>query len=116
LLHWTGDGLHNRNGEEQGRQRKAVGSEGRKDREVTASGKSSLQLDVLQSMHNSAGEKVGFELQGTSNSGEKPTLDAKQLLATVPKTKKELFSHDVNWAIYDEVKQTYPPFPFYFST
>ncbi|XP_051187401.1 uncharacterized protein [Lolium perenne] len=100
--HRERDGLHNRNGEEQGRQRKAVGSEGRKDREVTASGKSSLQLDVLQSMHNSAGEKVGFELQGTSNSGEKPTLDAKQLLATVPKTKKELFSHHVNWAIYDE--------------
>jgi RNA-binding protein 25 len=96
LLQWTGDGLRNRNGEEQGRQRKSVGSEGRKDREVTAAGKSSLQA--------------------TFNSGEKPTLDAKQLLATVPKTKKELFSHDVNWAIYDEVKQTYPPFPFYFST
>ncbi|KAK1630589.1 hypothetical protein QYE76_004904 [Lolium multiflorum] len=96
------DGFRKSNGEKIGRERKAVGSEAQKDREVTASGKSSLQLELLPSMHNSAGEKVGFELQATSNSGEKPTLDAKQLLATVPKTKKELFSHDVNWAIYDE--------------
>ncbi|KAM0909535.1 hypothetical protein ACQ4PT_014766 [Festuca glaucescens] len=141
------DGFRKSNCVEKGRERKSVGSEAPKDREVTASGKSSLQLDVLPSMHVpmecestvvnerkiqhmerdgftksngeekhivfvpglvsdkqniSARERVGFELQATSNSGEKTTLDAKQLLATVPKTKEELFSHDVNWAIYDE--------------
>ncbi|KAM0839095.1 hypothetical protein ACQ4PT_060534 [Festuca glaucescens] len=145
--HRERDGFRNRNGEEKGRQRKAVGSEGWKDKEVTAAGNSSLQIDEAPSMHVcmeckstvehdrksqlrgrdgftksngeekrivfvpglvsdkqniSAGEKVGFELQATSNSGEKTTLNAKQLLATVPKTKEELFSHDVNWAIYDE--------------
>ncbi|KAM0885976.1 hypothetical protein ACQ4PT_029981 [Festuca glaucescens] len=145
--HKERDGFRNRNGEEKGRQRKAVGSEGWKDKEVTAAGNSSLQIDEAPSMHVcmeckstvehdrksqlrgrdgftksngeekrivfvpglvsdkqniSAGEKVGFELQATSNSGEKTTLNAKQLLATVPKTKEELFSHDVNWAIYDE--------------
>lgn len=50
--------------------------------------------------------------QGTSKSEDKKTLDAKQLLATVPKTKEELFACDVNWAIYDKVKLNYPPFSF----
>ncbi|KAM0919914.1 hypothetical protein ACQ4PT_007901 [Festuca glaucescens] len=46
-----GDGFRKRNGEEKGRQRKVVGSEGRKDREVTAAGNSSLQIDEAPSMH-----------------------------------------------------------------
>lgn len=31
-------------------------------------------------------------------------LDAKQLIDTIPKTKDELFSYKINWAIYDKVK------------
>ena len=30
-------------------------------------------------------------------------LDAKQLIDTIPKTKDELFSYKINWAIYDKV-------------
>uniref|UniRef100_A0ACD5Y291 Uncharacterized protein n=2 Tax=Avena sativa TaxID=4498 RepID=A0ACD5Y291_AVESA len=54
--------------------------------------------------HNSSapGEEVDLESQATSNSGNQETLDAKQLLAAVPKTKEELFAYDVNWAIYDK--------------
>ncbi|XP_037434319.1 uncharacterized protein LOC119301460 isoform X2 [Triticum dicoccoides] len=65
---------------------------------------------------SNAGKKAGYELQATSKPGKNKTLDAKQLLdtvpkekeelkqllATVPKTKEELFSHDINWAIYEE--------------
>ncbi|KAK1630587.1 hypothetical protein QYE76_004902 [Lolium multiflorum] len=48
------------------------------------------------------GEKVGLQLQAPSKSGNEETLDAKQLLAAVPKTKEELFAYDVDWAIYDK--------------
>ncbi|KAE8786002.1 putative endo-1,3(4)-beta-glucanase 2 [Hordeum vulgare] len=143
-------------------ERIAMGLQCWKDREVTAAGKSSLEIDGASTMYapmecestvehesksqdweidgfhksndkerhivfapgllsyeqiRNAGEKAGYELQATSKSGDNKTLDAnqlldtvpkekeelKQLLATVPKTKEELFSHDVNWAIYDEV-------------
>ncbi|KAM3257204.1 hypothetical protein ACQJBY_049502 [Aegilops geniculata] len=142
------------------RERTAVGLQCWKDREVTAAGKSSLQIDGASTMYapmeceptvehetksqhsengvhrsngkerrivfapgllsyeqiSNAGKKVGYELQATSKSGKNKTLDAKQLvdtvpkekeelkqlLATVPKTKEELFSHDINWAIYEE--------------
>lgn len=30
-------------------------------------------------------------------------LDAKQLIDTIPKTKDELFSYEINWAIYEQV-------------
>lgn len=33
----------------------------------------------------------------------KKLLDAKQLIDTIPKTKDELFSYPINWAIYDKV-------------
>ena len=106
LLHWTVDGFHKSNGKER--------------RIVFAPGLLSYE------QISNAGKKVGYELQATSKSGENKTLDAKQLvdtvpkekedlkqlLATVPKTKEELFSHDINWAIYEEVKQHYPPSPF----
>uniref|UniRef100_A0ACD5Y2U1 Uncharacterized protein n=1 Tax=Avena sativa TaxID=4498 RepID=A0ACD5Y2U1_AVESA len=108
---------------------KDVGSQCKKDREVSAAGKSSLQIDEAPPMHVpmecesaveharknlhrkslvsdkqniSAGEEVALELRATSKSGHKKPLDAKQLLATVPKVKEELFAHDVNWAIYDK--------------
>ncbi|XP_010547946.1 PREDICTED: RNA-binding protein 25-like isoform X3 [Tarenaya hassleriana] len=32
----------------------------------------------------------------------KKLLDAKQLIDTIPKTKDELFSYEINWAIYDK--------------
>ncbi|KAI4990715.1 hypothetical protein ZWY2020_039086 [Hordeum vulgare] len=141
-------------------ERIAMGLQCWKDREVTAAGKSSLEIDGASTMYapmecestvehesksqdrengfhksngkerhivfapglpsyeqiRNAGEKAGYELQATSKSGDNKTLDAnqlldtvpkekeelKQLLATVPKMKEELFSHDVNWAIYDE--------------
>ncbi|KQJ90098.1 hypothetical protein BRADI_4g29400v3 [Brachypodium distachyon] len=58
---------------------------------------------VSDKQNNSApGEKVGFELQSTSKSVDKKTLDAEQLLATVPKTKEELFAYVINWEIYDK--------------
>lgn len=121
--HRKRDGFRKSNVEEKGREKKTVGSEGRKDREVAAAGMSSLQIDVVPSMHVpmeresagdgfpksngeenrivfvpglisdkqniSAGEKVGFELQATSNSVDKKTLDAKHLHATVPKMIEE---------------------------
>lgn len=31
-------------------------------------------------------------------------LDAKQLIDMIPKTKDELFSYEINWAIYDKVR------------
>ena len=91
LLRWTVDGFHKSNGE----------------------GKGIVSLPVLVSdkLNSSApGEKVSFELQATSKSGNKETFDAEQLLAAIPKTKEELFAYDVNWAIYDKVKQNYLPF------
>lgn len=33
-------------------------------------------------------------------------LDAKQLIDTIPKTKDELFSYEINWVIYDQVINT----------
>ncbi|XP_043723324.1 RNA-binding protein 25 isoform X2 [Telopea speciosissima] len=33
---------------------------------------------------------------------EKKLLDAKQLIDMIPKTKEELFSHEINWAVYDK--------------
>uniref|UniRef100_M8B1Y9 RNA-binding protein 25 n=1 Tax=Aegilops tauschii TaxID=37682 RepID=M8B1Y9_AEGTA len=68
-------------------------------------GKGIVSLPVLVSdkLNSSApGEKVSFELQATSKSGNKETFDAEQLLAAIPKTKEELFAYDVNWAIYDK--------------
>uniref|UniRef100_A0ACD5YFK9 Uncharacterized protein n=1 Tax=Avena sativa TaxID=4498 RepID=A0ACD5YFK9_AVESA len=145
--HRKRDGFRKSNVEEKGRERKAVGWDCWKDREVSAAGKSSLRIDEAPSRHvpmecesaveharknqhrkrdgvcksngeekrivfvpglvsdkqnTSAGEKVALELRATSKSGEKKPLDAKQLLATVPKMKEELFAHDVNWAIYDK--------------
>jgi hypothetical protein len=94
FLHWTGDGVCKSTGEER--------------RIVFVPGLVSDKQNI------GTGEKVGFELQATSKSGDKKPLDAKQLLATVPKTKEELFDHDVNWSIYDKVKN-YPPFPFPFQ-
>lgn len=39
-------------------------------------------------------------------------LDAKQLIDMIPRTKEELFSYEINWAIYEKVRawyfQTYP--------
>ncbi|XP_050375050.1 RNA-binding motif protein 25 isoform X2 [Argentina anserina] len=32
----------------------------------------------------------------------KKLMDAKQLIDTIPKTKEELFSYEINWAIYDK--------------
>ncbi|XP_018439276.1 RNA-binding motif protein 25 isoform X2 [Raphanus sativus] len=32
----------------------------------------------------------------------KKLMDAKQLIDTIPKTKEELFSYEINWAMYDE--------------
>uniref|UniRef100_A0ACD5XKY8 Uncharacterized protein n=1 Tax=Avena sativa TaxID=4498 RepID=A0ACD5XKY8_AVESA len=146
--HRKRDGFRKSNVEEKGRERKAVGWDCWKDREVSAAGKSSLRIDeaapsrhvpmecesaveharknqhrkrdgvcksngeekcivfvpglVSDKQNTSAGEKVALELRATSKSGEKKPLDAKQLLATVPKMKEELFAHDVNWAIYDK--------------
>lgn len=91
LLRWTVDGFHKSNGEGKGI--------------VSVPG---LVSDKLNS--SAPGEKVSFELQATSKSGNKETLDAEQLLAAIPKTKEELFAYDVNWAIYDKVKQNYLPF------
>ncbi|XP_077237741.1 RNA-binding motif protein 25-like isoform X2 [Tasmannia lanceolata] len=34
--------------------------------------------------------------------GNKKLLDAKQLIDMIPKTKEELFSYDINWAVYDK--------------
>jgi hypothetical protein len=51
LLHWTGDGFRKSNGEEKGMERKAISSEDRKDKEVSAARKSSMQIDVAPSMH-----------------------------------------------------------------
>nr|BAJ95197.1 predicted protein [Hordeum vulgare subsp. vulgare] len=61
---------------------------------------SGLVSDKLNS--STPGKRVSFELQATSKSGNKETLDEEQLLAAVPKTKEELFAYDVNWAIYDK--------------
>lgn len=33
----------------------------------------------------------------------KKLLDAKQLIDMIPKTKEELFSYEINWAVYDKV-------------
>ncbi|KAJ4961660.1 hypothetical protein NE237_021570 [Protea cynaroides] len=33
---------------------------------------------------------------------EKKLLDAKQLIDMIPKTKEELFSYEINWAVYDK--------------
>ena len=33
----------------------------------------------------------------------KKLMDAKQLIDTIPKTKEELFSYEINWAMYDQV-------------
>lgn len=62
------------------------------------------QPGLISDKHNSSapGEEVDLEPQATSKSGNEETLDAKQLLAAVPKTKEELFAYDVNWAIYDK--------------
>ncbi|KAM0909531.1 hypothetical protein ACQ4PT_014764 [Festuca glaucescens] len=59
---------------------------------------------VVSDKQNSGapGQKVGLQLQALSKSGNGETLDAKQLLAAVPKTKEELFAYDVDWAIYDK--------------
>ncbi|CAL0312969.1 unnamed protein product [Lupinus luteus] len=35
-------------------------------------------------------------------SGNKRLLDAKQLIDMIPKTKMELFSYEINWAVYDK--------------
>ena len=51
LLHLTEDGFRKSNGEEKSRDRKALGSEGQKDREVTAAGRSTLQTEEALSMH-----------------------------------------------------------------
>lgn len=43
----------------------------------------------------------GTEKQKTP--GNKKLLDAKQLIDMIPKTKDELFSYEINWAVYDKV-------------
>jgi hypothetical protein len=89
LLHWTGDGFHKSSDEE--------------------TGIVSVPALVSDKQDSGApGEKVGLQLQAPSKSGNEETLDAKQLLAAVPKTKEELFAYDVDWAIYDKVKNNYP--------
>lgn len=56
----------------------------------------------------------------------KKLLDAKQLIDMIPKTKEELFSYEINWSIYDKVRDpaflvlihicciAYFPFVFFF--
>lgn len=36
----------------------------------------------------------------------KKLLDAKQLIDMIPKTKEELFLYEINWAVYDKVRNT----------
>ncbi|KAL1565645.1 RNA-binding protein 25-like isoform X2 [Salvia divinorum] len=38
----------------------------------------------------------------TKNPENQKLLDAKQLIDTIPKTKDELFSYEINWVIYDQ--------------
>jgi RNA-binding protein 25 len=59
---------------------------------------------------NAPGERGDLESQAASKSGNEQTLDAKQLLAAIPKTKEELFAYDIEWAICDKVKKNYPYF------
>jgi len=37
------------------------------------------------------------------SSENKKVLEAKQLIDMIPKTKDDLFSYEINWAVYDEV-------------
>ena len=41
--------------------------------------------------------------QDKPKSENKKILDAKQLIDMIPRTKEELFSYDINWAIYEKV-------------
>ncbi|KAJ7953633.1 RNA-binding protein 25 [Quillaja saponaria] len=41
-------------------------------------------------------------LDKLKTSDNKKLLDAKQLIDMIPKTKEELFSYDINWAVYDK--------------
>ncbi|MED6143664.1 hypothetical protein PIB30_007964 [Stylosanthes scabra] len=41
-------------------------------------------------------------LEKVKTSDNKRLLDAKQLIDMIPKTKEELFSYEINWAVYDK--------------
>lgn len=43
----------------------------------------------------------------------KKLVDAKQLIDTIPKTKEDLFSYEINWAMYDKVSYSEISFHFY---
>lgn len=43
-------------------------------------------------------------LEKLKTSDNKKLLDAKQLIDMIPKTKEELFSYEINWAVYDKVQ------------
>ncbi|KAK6922170.1 RNA recognition motif domain [Dillenia turbinata] len=45
------------------------------------------------------------KLKTTDN---KKLLDAKQLIDMIPKTKDELFSYEINWAVYDKIDLKFP--------
>jgi len=40
------------------------------------------------------------------SSENKKVMEAKQLIDMIPKTKDDLFSYEINWAVYDEVKNS----------
>lgn len=42
-------------------------------------------------------------LDKVKSTDNKKLLDAKQLIDMIPRTKEELFSYEINWAIYDKV-------------
>ncbi|KAG2317133.1 hypothetical protein Bca52824_020255 [Brassica carinata] len=46
--------------------------------------------------------KDGKESGKTKTPDTKKLMDAKQLIDTIPKTKEELFSYEINWAMYDQ--------------
>ncbi|KAF8046127.1 hypothetical protein N665_4007s0002 [Sinapis alba] len=46
--------------------------------------------------------KDGKESGKAKTPDTKKLMDAKQLIDTIPKTKEELFSYEINWAMYDQ--------------
>ncbi|TVU06008.1 hypothetical protein EJB05_49195, partial [Eragrostis curvula] len=76
--------------------------EERTETEKDKSRRSSDRSSQRDSVNDERREKMHDRDKDKPKSENKKILDAKQLIDMIPRTKEELFSYDINWAVYDK--------------
>ncbi|CAA0814143.1 splicing factor PWI domain-containing protein / RNA recognition motif (RRM)-containing protein [Striga hermonthica] len=80
---------------EKERNRRSHDRSGHRDRDRT-------EVETNSTREESRKDNLDRERSNKKTPENQKLLDAKQLIDTIPKTKDELFSYEINWVIYDQ--------------